>query len=146
LHRTPIAVGRAFVPEAHPVFARLGGVGHEQRALVVVRRVGVNAQKLPRAVVAPAFEQRCSAVTEPSPICNLAGAALRLNPVRPPAMSASLKQKTLVVADEPEAVELVEFNLKQAGFDAVTAADHATNVAEAVVYLCEAQDIRHEKA
>ncbi len=34
-----------------------------------------------------------------------------------------LKQKILVVDDEPEAVELVEFNLKQAGFDVVTASD-----------------------
>lgn len=34
-----------------------------------------------------------------------------------------MKQKILVVDDEPEAVELVEFNLKQAGFDVTTAAD-----------------------
>lgn len=34
-----------------------------------------------------------------------------------------MKQKILVVDDEPEAVELVEFNLKQAGFDVSTAAD-----------------------
>jgi two-component system phosphate regulon response regulator PhoB len=34
-----------------------------------------------------------------------------------------VKPKILVVDDEPEAVELVEFNLKQAGFDVVTAAD-----------------------
>ena len=31
-----------------------------------------------------------------------------------------MKQKILVVDDEPEAVELVEFNLKQAGFDVTT--------------------------
>jgi two-component system phosphate regulon response regulator PhoB len=31
----------------------------------------------------------------------------------------------LVVDDEPEAVELIEFNLKQAGFDVLTAADGA---------------------
>lgn len=37
--------------------------------------------------------------------------------------SNRVKQKILVVDDEPEAVELVEFNLKQAGFDVVTAAD-----------------------
>jgi two-component system phosphate regulon response regulator PhoB len=36
-----------------------------------------------------------------------------------------VKQKILVVDDEPEAVELVEFNLKQAGFDVATAADGA---------------------
>jgi len=34
-----------------------------------------------------------------------------------------MKQKILVVDDEPEAVELVEFNLKQAGYDVATAAD-----------------------
>jgi two-component system phosphate regulon response regulator PhoB len=36
-----------------------------------------------------------------------------------------MKPKILVVDDEPEAVELVEFNLKQAGFDVVTAEDGA---------------------
>lgn len=36
-----------------------------------------------------------------------------------------VKPKILVVDDEPEAVELLEFNLKQAGFDVVTAADGA---------------------
>src|SRR5437016_2774067 len=34
-----------------------------------------------------------------------------------------VRQKILVVDDEPEAVELVDFNLKQAGFDVVSAAD-----------------------
>lgn len=34
-----------------------------------------------------------------------------------------VKPKVLVVDDEPEAVELVEFNLKQAGLEVVTAAD-----------------------
>jgi DNA-binding response OmpR family regulator len=37
----------------------------------------------------------------------------------------SVKAKILVVDDEPEAVELVEFNLKQAGFEVLTAADGA---------------------
>ena len=36
-----------------------------------------------------------------------------------------MKQKILVVDDEPDAVELLEFNLKQAGFDVSTAADGA---------------------
>jgi two-component system phosphate regulon response regulator PhoB len=36
-----------------------------------------------------------------------------------------VKQKILVVEDEPEAVELVEFNLKQAGYNVSTAADGA---------------------
>ena len=48
-----------------------------------------------------------------------------MNPVRPPAMSASLKQKILIVDDEPDAVEVVEFNLKQAGYDVVSAEDGA---------------------
>jgi two-component system phosphate regulon response regulator PhoB len=34
-----------------------------------------------------------------------------------------MKQKILVVDDEPEAVELVGFNLKQAGYDVISAAD-----------------------
>ena len=34
-----------------------------------------------------------------------------------------MRPKILVVDDEPEAVELVEFNLKQAGFDVLTAGD-----------------------
>jgi CheY-like chemotaxis protein len=46
-----------------------------------------------------------------------------LSPARLPDISASLKQKILIVDDEPEAVELVEFNLRQAGFDTTTAAD-----------------------
>jgi DNA-binding response OmpR family regulator len=37
----------------------------------------------------------------------------------------SVKPRILVVDDEPEAVELLEFNLKQAGFDVLTAADGA---------------------
>jgi two-component system phosphate regulon response regulator PhoB len=36
-----------------------------------------------------------------------------------------VKQKILVVDDEPEAIELVEFNLKQAGYDVASAADGA---------------------
>lgn len=36
-----------------------------------------------------------------------------------------VRPKILVVDDEPEAVELVEFNLKQAGFDVAAAADGA---------------------
>src|ERR1044071_939534 len=42
-----------------------------------------------------------------------------------PAMvsKSSVRTKILVVDDEPEAVELVEFNVQQAGFTVVTAAD-----------------------
>jgi DNA-binding response OmpR family regulator len=36
-----------------------------------------------------------------------------------------MKEKILIVDDEPEAVELVEFNLKEAGFEVVTAGDGA---------------------
>jgi len=36
-----------------------------------------------------------------------------------------VKPRILVVDDEPEAVELVEFNLKQAGYAVTTAADGA---------------------
>jgi two-component system phosphate regulon response regulator PhoB len=36
-----------------------------------------------------------------------------------------VRSKILVVDDEPEAVELVDFNLKQAGFDVLTAIDGA---------------------
>ena len=38
---------------------------------------------------------------------------------------SAVRSKILVVDDEPEAVELIEFNLKQAGFDVVAAADGA---------------------
>jgi DNA-binding response OmpR family regulator len=42
-----------------------------------------------------------------------------------------VRQKILVVDDESEAVELVEFNLKQAGYDVVTAADGAEAIRRA---------------
>ena len=42
-----------------------------------------------------------------------------------------VRSKILVVDDEPEAVELVEFNLKQAGFTVVTAADGAEALTKA---------------
>lgn len=35
----------------------------------------------------------------------------------------SMKSKILIVDDEPDAVELIEFNFKSAGYDVVTAAD-----------------------
>ena len=38
---------------------------------------------------------------------------------------SGVRSKVLVVDDEPEAVELVEFNLRQAGFSVATAADGA---------------------
>ena len=46
-----------------------------------------------------------------------------------------MKPKILVVDDEPEAVELVEFNLKQAGFEVVTAADGAEALKKARALL-----------
>jgi two-component system phosphate regulon response regulator PhoB len=42
-----------------------------------------------------------------------------------------VRPKILVVDDEPEAVELIEFNLKQAGFSVATAADGAEALAKA---------------
>ncbi len=41
------------------------------------------------------------------------------------ALKETVKAKILVVDDEPEAIELVEFNLKQAGYEVFTAADGA---------------------
>jgi two-component system phosphate regulon response regulator PhoB len=46
-----------------------------------------------------------------------------------------VKPKILVVDDEPEAAELVEFNLKQAGFDVATAADGAEALKKAKALL-----------
>ena len=46
-----------------------------------------------------------------------------------------MKQKILIVDDEPEAVELVEFNLRQAGFDTATAADGDEAVKKAKAQL-----------
>jgi CheY-like chemotaxis protein len=46
-------------------------------------------------------------------------------------IKAPLKPKILVVDDEPEAVELVEFNLEQAGFSVVTASDGAEALTKA---------------
>jgi two-component system phosphate regulon response regulator PhoB len=45
--------------------------------------------------------------------------------------SKSVKPKILVVDDEPDAIELIEFNLKQAGYDVVTAADGAAAIKKA---------------
>ncbi len=45
-----------------------------------------------------------------------------------------MKPKILVVDDEPDAVELVSFNLKAAGFDVVTAADGAEALKRAKEY------------
>lgn len=46
-----------------------------------------------------------------------------------------MKQRILVVDDEPEAVELVEFNLRQSGFDVSTAADGAEALKKAKANL-----------
>ena len=42
-----------------------------------------------------------------------------------------MKPKILVVDDEPDALELIEFNLKGAGFDVLTAADGAAALRQA---------------
>jgi DNA-binding response OmpR family regulator len=47
----------------------------------------------------------------------------------------SAKHKILVVDDEPEAVELVEFNLRQAGFNVASAADGTEAVTKARALL-----------
>ena len=49
----------------------------------------------------------------------------RLQPARPERAFrlSPMKQKILVVDDEPDAVELIEFNLKSNGYDVTTAAD-----------------------
>jgi DNA-binding response OmpR family regulator len=46
-----------------------------------------------------------------------------------------MKQKILVVDDEPDAVELIEFNLKAAGFQVTTAADGAEALKKARAVL-----------
>ena len=48
-----------------------------------------------------------------------------LSPVIRHDIALGVRPKILVVDDEPEAVELVEFNLKAAGFEVLTAADGA---------------------
>ena len=51
-----------------------------------------------------------------------------------PRQSPGPKQRILVVDDEPDAVELVKFNLKSAGYDVVTAADGAEAIKAARKY------------
>jgi DNA-binding response OmpR family regulator len=46
-----------------------------------------------------------------------------------------VKPRILVVDDEPEAVELVEFNLRQAGFDVMSAADGTQALKKARAHL-----------
>lgn len=70
-----------------------------------------------------------------SPICNLPAHALGLSSFRRLLIVAALKQKILIVDDEPEAVELVEFNLKQAGFDVISAADGSEALKKAKAHL-----------
>jgi DNA-binding response OmpR family regulator len=50
-------------------------------------------------------------------------------------MQPGVKPRILVVDDEPEAVELVEFNLKQAGYAVITAADGAEALKKARAQL-----------
>ncbi len=46
-------------------------------------------------------------------------------------MSFDVKQKILVVDDEPDALELIEFNLRAAGFDVISASDGAAALKKA---------------
>jgi phosphate regulon transcriptional regulator PhoB len=50
---------------------------------------------------------------------------------RTEAMATTKKPKILVVDDEPDVVELIQFNLKGAGYDVVTAADGEEALAKA---------------
>ena len=49
----------------------------------------------------------------------------------PPIPSKGPKQKVLIVDDEPDTVELIEFNLKNAGYETVSAADGAEAIRKA---------------
>jgi len=57
----------------------------------------------------------CNAVVTKSTLFQPSGHGIQLE----------VRAKILVVDDEPEAVELIEFNVKQAGFEVLTAADGA---------------------
>src|SRR5688572_31493936 len=46
-----------------------------------------------------------------------------------------MKQKVLVVDDEPDAIELIAFNLKGAGLDVITAADGEEALKKAKQYI-----------
>jgi two-component system phosphate regulon response regulator PhoB len=61
----------------------------------------------------------------PSPNRNTFVTGLKLCAAGRTDILPNVKQRILVVDDEPEAVELVEFNLKQAGYAVSTAADGA---------------------
>ncbi len=61
----------------------------------------------------------------PSPIRHTVVTGLKLCDDGPRAIQKRVKLRILVVDDEPEAVELVEFNLKQSGYAVITAADGA---------------------
>src|SRR5437867_8990949 len=83
--------------------------------------------------------KRYHALTLPPPFRNLPVTSLsqaRHCPKTAPVLSQwPVRPKILVVDDEPEAVELVEFNLKQAGYDVVTAADGAEALQKARAVL-----------
>ncbi len=61
----------------------------------------------------------------PSPNCHMVVTSSTLSPLSGHVIASGVRPKILVVDDEPEAVELVEFNLKAAGFDVITAGDGA---------------------
>jgi PleD family two-component response regulator len=54
-------------------------------------------------------------IKEPLPTRDVAGLTTR----------ASSKSKILVVDDEPDTIELITFNLRNAGYEVITAADGA---------------------
>jgi DNA-binding response OmpR family regulator len=69
--------------------------------------------------------------TETSQPRNLIVTSVRLSLPKRHVIQSGVRPKILVVDDEPEAVELVEFNLKQAGFDVLTAVDGSEAVKKA---------------
>jgi len=72
-----------------------------------------------------AWAARTGARQEPSPNRHTVVTGLKLCDDWARVMQRSVKPRILVVDDEPEAVELVEFNLKQSGYAVTTADDGA---------------------
>ena len=59
-----------------------------------------------------------------------ASALLIDGPLPKCSLHSAMKPKILVVDDEPDALELLGFNLQRAGFDVMTAADGAERCAK----------------
>lgn len=85
----------------------------------------------PLLVFAPREAFHFSDASNSIPPCNLLVTIRSLSGLAPCDMQCRVKAKILVVDDEPEALELVEFNLKKAGYDVVTAADGVAALGQA---------------